>query len=450
MAMPMLRAIGTTPLLFLICCYTEGRDFWRAVSRSDLKILALLGTILCCGTQNLFNIGLQLTTATDGGMSVRTHTPQKTKSKTDCTACKGARRVSVQRVSICSRSRFVVCVPPVQQPAVPVFAAFMSILLGREKSSWGKVCGIGCAILGTLCIVLGETYLLPASASPSDEDPSSALTSGGGSASANGNDLHDVSPAHRVLGLLCFTLQTFLFAVYMLLQKPLLARLPTLTITFYTFFFGQVGASLVGGYFVAQIDWAHLPIMWFVSVAYTILFSTVAGFLLFGYATKHLPATAASTGITLQPLFSSVLGAIVLGDVITYMHIVGGLFLIAGLIIVIRARSKEARQATREATDTAAAEALAAATAAQEDLSSTAPLPSSSSSVEEEFGTTTSLERADEAVQEHEEAEELMIELAHRGGGSSGVPPRLPSDGHPVPTEAKTSRLSFDENPFEL
>jgi hypothetical protein len=104
MAMPMLRAIGTTPLLFLICCYTEGRDFWRVVSRSDLKILALLGTILCCGTQNLFNIGLQLTTATDGGMSVRTHTT-KTKRKADCTACRGARKVSVQRVSISVRVR---------------------------------------------------------------------------------------------------------------------------------------------------------------------------------------------------------------------------------------------------------------------------------------------------------------------------------------------------------
>jgi len=295
MALPMIRALLTTPILFAIC-YAQDKDFWRKVSRADLKLLALLGTIVCAMQQTLFNLGLMLTTAADGG---------------------------------------------IMQPAVPVFAAVMAIALGREKGGWLKISGICCAVLGTLCIVIGETYLVPTKQA---EDDTSPLTSGGGSESTNNDASSDeITPTRRLAGLSCFLMQCFLFSIYLLLQKPLLARLPTLTITFYTFLFGTVGATAVGGYFVAQIDWPHLPAMWFVAIAYTVLFASIAGFLLFSYATKHLPATASSMGVTLQPFFSSMLGATILGELLTYMHVVGGIFLIAGLVIVLWSRQKEAK-----------------------------------------------------------------------------------------------------------
>jgi drug/metabolite transporter (DMT)-like permease len=306
MALPMLRAMGTIPILFCIC-YAADPHFWR-VPWADLKLLALLGTLVCAVQQNLFNVGLMLTTASDGG---------------------------------------------IMQPAVPVFACIMAIALGREQAGWLKIGGISCAVLGTLFIVIGETYLVPTSQS---DDDSSPLTSGGGGTggAAPSAEVAHISPTHRLAGLSCFLLQCFLFSIYLLLQKPLLNRLPTLTITFYTFLFGLVGASAVGGYFVAQIDWPSLPAMWYVSILYTIFFASIAGFLLFSYATKHLPATASSMGVTLQPFMSSALGAIFLGELLTYMHIVGGLFLIAGLVTVLWSRQKEAESLARAALASAA------------------------------------------------------------------------------------------------
>src|SRR5690349_17334439 len=79
--LPMIRSWGTTPVMFLLC-YSQDRNFWR-ISKRDLFGCALLGLIVCCGCQNLFNLGLMLTTAADGGIT---------------------------------------------QPAIPVFAAFMAIL----------------------------------------------------------------------------------------------------------------------------------------------------------------------------------------------------------------------------------------------------------------------------------------------------------------------------------
>jgi hypothetical protein len=136
-------------------------------------------------------------------------------------------------------------------------------------------------------------------------------------------------------------LQCFLFAIYLILQKPLLARLPTTTITFYTFLFGILPTTTIAAYFCTTMDWTVLPPMWFVSMVYTVLVASIAGFLLFSYATKHLPASASSMGVTLQPFFSSILGATILGEVLTYMHIVGGVFLIGGLSIVLWSRARE-------------------------------------------------------------------------------------------------------------
>lgn len=278
MVMPMIRAIGTAPLMGLIC-YSQDRNFWR-VPLADLKRIALLGCLVCCGAQNFFNLGLMLTTAADGGIT---------------------------------------------QPAVPVFAACMAIALGRERGGLLKFLGIAAAVAGTICIVVGETYLAPASATAED---GSSLTSGGGSEQTASTQA--VTPTRRLAGLACFMVQCFLFAIYLLVQKPLLSRVPTATVTFYTFLFGIPGTTLIGGYFAAQMEWSKLPAIWFGAIAYTICFASIAGFLLFSYATKHLPASASSMGVTLQPFFSSILGASILGETITFMHVVGGVFLIAG------------------------------------------------------------------------------------------------------------------------
>ena len=85
------------------------------------------------------------------------------------------------------------------QPTVPVFAAFMSILLKRESMTVMKLAGISCAIVGTICIVVGETYLVPQVADTGEED-ASPLTSGGESATDNTTD-STITPSSRLLGI---------------------------------------------------------------------------------------------------------------------------------------------------------------------------------------------------------------------------------------------------------
>lgn len=267
--MPMIRTLGVTPIMFAIG-YSQDRNFWR-IDRRDFKILALIGFLVCGVCQNLFNVGLMLTTTADGGIT---------------------------------------------QPAIPVFAALLSIALKRETPSKFKFLGIGLAILGTVCIVVGETVL------------------------TSSDDTTSISAGRRLAGIACFMIQCFVYAIYLILQKSILERRSTITVTFYTFLTGIPWTVAVGSYFASQID-GPLPGMWYVSVIYTILVASIAAFLLFAYAAKHLPASVSSLGISLQPFFSSVLGAMVLGDVLTYMHVIGGVFLIGGLVVVLWARSRE-------------------------------------------------------------------------------------------------------------
>jgi len=306
LVLPFIRAALTAPVLGIIC-YTQDRKFY-VVNRGDLLRLALIGFMVCVCCQNLFNVGLMLTTAADAG---------------------------------------------ILQPAIPVFTACLAIMLKRERASIMKFVGILCAVIGTSCIVIGETYLIPDddAAQQTDEDSSSPIVTGGDGSSpmSNADENHGITPSRRLGGILLFVISCFIFALYLLIQKPMLDRVPPMTVTFYTFLLGIPGTCCVSAYFLTQMEWRNLPLEWYGAMAYTVMFASIGGFILFAHATKHLPASTSSMGVTLQPFFSSLLGATLLGEILTSMHIVGGLFLIAGLAIVIISRQREVERIKKEA-----------------------------------------------------------------------------------------------------
>jgi drug/metabolite transporter (DMT)-like permease len=267
--LPAIRCFLTFPLLYFTILKVDPGSL--KISRADLKQLILITIVGNLLNQQLFNLGLSLSDASDAGMS---------------------------------------------QPLIPIYTAILARLLGQELINRYKGLGIFCGVMGCVTLALSEQYL-------------SADSSGG----SNGK-----SGSTRALGLLVLALQTLSFSVYILLTKPLLQRLSSLVLTFYMFFFGFFGHLVIAIPFLHTMDWLHLPTQAWIAFLYTAVASSYIAFSLFNYANQNLPPTISSLGITLQPLFSPLLGWIFLGETLTWGHLLGAFFIVSGASLVVYAR----------------------------------------------------------------------------------------------------------------
>ncbi len=92
-----------------------------------------------------------------------------------------------------------------------------------------------------------------------------------------------------------------------------------------------------------QVDWSSLPASVWWGVLYAGVVSTFIAQGTFNFAMRLLPVTISSLALTFQSVFSAVLGSLLLGESFTIWHAVGSLPLLAGVILVARARSTEQR-----------------------------------------------------------------------------------------------------------
>ena len=204
------------------------------------------------------------------------------------------------------------------QPSIPVFTTLLAIGLRREGVSRVKAGGIVVAIAGSLVMVVGG---------------------GGGGADATPD-------SNYTLGAFLFIVQCFCTSLYIIGQKGLFAEgVDARAFTFYLFLYGGVAHVLFGAFFLPSVQWSALPLTLLPILLYVILIATFAAFSLFVYATNHLPASISSLGITLQSFFSPLLGAIFLGEVVTWVDVLGGVGIVVGIVVVVRAKSREGKQA---------------------------------------------------------------------------------------------------------
>lgn len=123
----------------------------------------------------------------------------------------------------------------------------------------------------------------------------------------------------------------------------------THTFTFYLFLYGGLGHVIVGAPFLPSVDWAHLPLQIIPIILYVVVVASFIAFSLFVFATNHLPASISSLGITCQSLFSPTLGALFLGEVVSWENVVGGVAIAAGIVIVVVAKGREGTAAAAAA-----------------------------------------------------------------------------------------------------
>ncbi|WP_028748061.1 DMT family transporter [Rhizobium mesoamericanum] len=127
-------------------------------------------------------------------------------------------------------------------------------------------------------------------------------------------------------------------AVASVLQKPVLGRMPALTVTAWVLLIGSVPLLPAVPATLSALAAAPANVNW--SVAYLVIFPTAIGYVTWAIALKRLSAARASNFLYGVPPTATLIGFVWLGETPSVMGAIGAATAILGVLIVNLMRSK--------------------------------------------------------------------------------------------------------------
>jgi drug/metabolite transporter (DMT)-like permease len=186
----------------------------------------------------------------------------------------------------------------IMMPSLPVFAVAAGALLGVETVGRRRLLGIALSVAGALVLV----------------DPRRLTV---GSRSALGNCL-----------ILCACL---CYGTFLVVQRPLLRRLPWRTVAAWSFVFGALAAVPVGWKAVASIQPSALSATCWLGIGYTVVFGTAISHTINFWAVRRSSPTLVAAYSTLQPVVATALAVTFLGESLGGSELLGFVLIGAGL-----------------------------------------------------------------------------------------------------------------------
>lgn len=186
-------------------------------------------------------------------------------------------------------------------PSIPVFTVLVAAVLGVERLSPGRALGVAVAVAGALVLL----------------DPTRFSLSGGTS-----------------FGDLLILLNCLAYAAYLVLQRPLLQRLPPLTLIAWAFVFGGVGVLVVAAPSLVGASFGTVPPGAWAGMAYIVMIPTAVNYALNTWAIRRSSPALAATYTTLQPLVAALLGMAFLAERVGARQLAGFALIVAGLAVL--------------------------------------------------------------------------------------------------------------------
>jgi drug/metabolite transporter (DMT)-like permease len=186
-------------------------------------------------------------------------------------------------------------------PSIPVFTAAAAALLGVERVSGRRLAGILVAAGGALVLL----------------DPTRLQTS-----------------PEATIGNALILANCLCYSFFLVLMRPLFARIPWRTLIAWCFLFGSLGTLPVAAPALAATDWLALSSAVVVGILYIGVFPTALNFALNTWAVRRSSPALVAAFTTLQPVFTSALAALALGEAVRPNQALGFLLIVAGLVLV--------------------------------------------------------------------------------------------------------------------
>lgn len=187
--------------------------------------------------------------------------------------------------------------------AIPVFTLATAVVLGRERTSPRAIGGIVLAAAGALVLLNAERF-----------EWSSRYFRGDLAILGNG----------------------FLYSVYLVLSRPMLARYRPLTFTSAVFRWGAVPIVLASIPALRKFSPATVsPTAWW-SLGAVVVFCTVVPYLLNSWALARTQASRVAAYVFVQPLIAASLAMLILGERATWRTAVAASLIFSGLAVTLR------------------------------------------------------------------------------------------------------------------
>jgi len=196
--------------------------------------------------------------------------------------------------------------------SIPVFTIGIAALMGVDRITLNRLIGIVLSVAGALVLVNPLRFTA---------DHRGALGNG------------------MILGnCLCY-------ALFLVLQRPVLVRIPWRTVIAASFFFGTLGVIPVAIPALRALDPSKVGIGGWLGMAYIVLLPTVFAYAANTWAVRRSSPALVSAYTTLQPLVASALAAAFLGERFGWEEGIGFALIAAGLWQVSRG-TRASRAAT--------------------------------------------------------------------------------------------------------
>jgi len=196
--------------------------------------------------------------------------------------------------------------------SIPVFAVGIGAATGLDRIGTRRAAGVLLAVLGSLIVL----------------DPRRFAIGG-----------------HQLTGDLLILVNSLSFAAFMVLQRPILERLPWRTVLAWAFVFGGAGMALIGAPELARMHPLELPASVLAAIAYILIFPTLLSYSLNTWAVRHSTPVMVAVYTTLQPVLTALLAAPVLGERLGWRQLGGFALIAAGIWQVARRRAARATAA---------------------------------------------------------------------------------------------------------
>jgi drug/metabolite transporter (DMT)-like permease len=185
----------------------------------------------------------------------------------------------------------------------PVLIALMAALFLDERFSLQLGLGLALAFAGVALIAL--------SASPSGEGSRGDL-----------------------LGVLLCLLSAVAYSISLVLQKPLMVRLPAVQVTWLACTVGAISCLPFAGDLVSQVQDAPASSTWW--LVYLGVFPTAIAFTTYGFALKHMSASNLGVTTYLVPPITIGMGVVFLSEAPPTMAYLGGVLALVGVAVARR------------------------------------------------------------------------------------------------------------------
>ena len=191
----------------------------------------------------------------------------------------------------------------------PVYTMFIAAIVLKEPITWRKAGGVVLSLAGIIFLILNSVGMV-----------------GGGERTTN------------ISGILLMIANSFCFAMYLGIFKPIIAKYSVITFMKWIFLFSTIMSLPFSAYEIVTINYFSLPsnLLW--ELAFLIICSTFITYFLIPIGQQRIRPTLVSMYSYVQPIIAIAISICIGMDTLTWQKVLAAITVFTGVVIVSYSR----------------------------------------------------------------------------------------------------------------